>query len=640
MDREVFYSGETVTATRMNDAHTDAEEAQQGNATRAGAAQGLAAEAHKYGGIVAGLEVTYATDTTVSVTAGAAVDNDGIAAVVPSTATVSLARTGPTPAGDITNAEAEGVTSAALAVTAGQEVWLGLYLVPDEISSDQVTDALGNNIYSKVADSFHFEILKGTEAAAGGASVRPALETGKILLADILVDENEAIREISSIKAVCASTADFNAIGYGPDDAEDLFGRRNDLVAIDHDAQAGDALKLWYDAVDTGETNNRAAVNIRQPEARRAVRELAEKLATIGSSAGFAGTELVGGKAFAGKTKSYPAGTESALNPTGVSLHGQIDELVDTINAKLPRGGTNDFQGDLSIIGKLLIQGDLLGYNHRNATWYKGPLSLLDYGPDPQAGFQVKADFTDVEDLVSSPSWDNRHFADLYQRNIGTPAAPTTAVGVSGVDEALALMAESVNEADTANRRMGLRAQRFTAAIGANVAVGVRTAPGYMLQTLPGVSGSIRLALASAAALSEVKLRFGFYNVNWPTDLSACYIELDGNAGTCKAVAINAAGTSYSSSDLLGAGEFAGANDEDVWDLQLVVQSPTLVRGAVIGSTGTPAEATIASGQMTDDDAGGTPKPLGYCAFAEVERLTGNDPTADLLRFLAWTTTR
>lgn len=341
-DKQNWYLGQIVTEGEMDTIYTDVENAELNMAKEANLGQGPVATALRSGGILSGLGVTKLTVDSVQVTLGAARDSDGKRIALPSTASVSLVNLGDTPEGDTTNAQGDGSLTAS-SITAG-EAWLSLFIAYDTNLSDARVDSLNNTIYFRQTESFHFELLIGTDSAAPATS-RPNLADDRVLLADILLDNNGEIRVISTVDAICASSFDFANIGYGLDDTAALNGRRSDWVQLDPD---GTNLELWHNAVKTGNPNNKAYFNIREGDPREMVFALAEAFNTPGDSTTVAGSELMGGKETTGSSLSAP-GSATALDlSASSSIHTQLEEIKDKINTLLSRG-TDTLTGDLTV---------------------------------------------------------------------------------------------------------------------------------------------------------------------------------------------------------------------------------------------------------------------------------------------------
>lgn len=347
MDSQNFYAGQVVTAGDMDQIYGDAEAAENSLAQEASLSQAAAASAAKKGGILDGLVVTKTSATEVQVTLGAARDSNGDRIPLASTATVSLVNVGDTPAGDITAALGDGSALASL-IAAGNEAWLSLFLVADEILSDPRTDALGNNLYYRIEESFHFNLAVGSDALLGSATSRAALADGKVLLADILCDENGEIRVISvaplsNTDAICGSSRDLNNIGYGLDNTPALIGRRSDRLAIDAD---GTDFNAFRNAADTAFPGNRAYLSIRTDDLRDALRTLLLYLGSTGTAALWGGSDFIGTRQTTGGalTQNAAGALDYAAN---ASLHTALLAIRTRMNNKASRYVDN-------VLGRLL----------------------------------------------------------------------------------------------------------------------------------------------------------------------------------------------------------------------------------------------------------------------------------------------
>lgn len=350
-DKQDFYTGQLVDQAEMDVIYSDLDDAEVNLANDAGARQGAVADADKYGGILSGGVVTFNAVKVVNVSACVARDDNGVRIPLTVAATVSLTKLGATPEGDTTNATGAGA-NVSTNPGSGLENWVSLYLVHDTHYSDARTDALGNPIQYRQEESFHFFIDEGGLAAAP-SSTRQGPVTGKVLLTQILLDDDGEIQLIGGVRAICGSTKDFNTIGYGPLDAAALAGQRSDWVAIDSD---GTDLTLWQNAYDTDEDHNAACVSVRAGTPQEALRELAEAYATLGTPTQFAGTELIGGKSTTGKVLTNSAA--AAYNLASETLHTQLSHVADQLNNRVPRGGDTGLTGDYILKGQAAVHAD------------------------------------------------------------------------------------------------------------------------------------------------------------------------------------------------------------------------------------------------------------------------------------------
>src|SRR5581483_11223158 len=69
--------------------------------------------------------------------------------------------------------------------SAGNEMWVSLFLYFDRLGSDPRVDGFGNPIFFRISDSFKFYLVQGTPAAIGLA-IKPTLPgDNSLLLGDI-----------------------------------------------------------------------------------------------------------------------------------------------------------------------------------------------------------------------------------------------------------------------------------------------------------------------------------------------------------------------------------------------------------------------------------------------------------------------
>jgi hypothetical protein len=332
MDKQDWYLGQLVDEAAMDLIYTDVEAIVESLVSNANLGQGSTALAHRYGGILSGLVVTRSSDTLVDITAGAAADGDGKQIVVP-TSSVSLVRLGSTDEGDSSNALGDGSLTAD-SISAG-EAWLSLYVAFDVALSNKVFDALDAEVWNRQTDSFHFELLIGADAAAP-ATARANLDSTRVLLCDILLDNNGYIRQISGNDAIANSSKDLNVIGYGLEDTAALFGRRSDWIAIDAD---GTNFILLQEAYDSSQNHNHAYHNIRAGSAREAIAEFVNLYATAGTASKAGGSEIIGGRPITKTIDTSPGALPSNIDmPTG-SIHTQLEALYDFVKKVVWRGG-------------------------------------------------------------------------------------------------------------------------------------------------------------------------------------------------------------------------------------------------------------------------------------------------------------
>jgi len=332
--RKNFYTGQVVQQDEMDGAFEYAEDAEHDLAVDNGNAQHTTAGTTvKYGGIVKGLVVTKKDADEIYISAGVAKDSLGRRIEVPSQAIIRLDNIGDTTIGSVGSAGSPLTgDGAAIAVTAGKEAWVSIYVVYEEVQSDARTDDLGVGVYFDEAESFYFYIAIGSEAVAP-ATNRSPLDVNKVLLADILLDDSEEIQVLGGADAICSSSYDLVVAGYGPDDAAALTGRRNDWLAAEDDSD--------FPQLSTAEgdgTYSALHAAVRGGNAREALYELVRML-NIQAPSGKdpAGAEMIGVRAKAGAI-SYTHGPGANSLAAG-DLQGVLEDILATQNARVYRGG-------------------------------------------------------------------------------------------------------------------------------------------------------------------------------------------------------------------------------------------------------------------------------------------------------------
>lgn len=368
-DIQDWYLGQIVTEGEMDQLYTDLNAAERNLAKEAHLGQGPAVTAHRDGGILSGLVVTKDTTTSVEITAGSARDGNGKRISLGVDATVSLTNLGDTGEGETVSATGDGSLTAS-SITAG-EAWLSLFIAYDTNLSDTRIDALNNTINFRQSESFHFELMIGTDAAPP-ATARANLADTRVLLCDILLDNSGEIRQISGTDAVCVSTYDMNKIGYGPEDTAALAGRRSDWVAIDPD---GTSYPLLQTAYDSSEPHTHAYHNIRAGSPREAMQQLIELYAEPGTASKAGGSEVIGGRPVTGKVLSSPGASTALQMPSG-SVHTQLEALYDKVNTLLSRGG-DTLTGNLILTGSLTVSTITSALSITNTLSVTGKISAL-----------------------------------------------------------------------------------------------------------------------------------------------------------------------------------------------------------------------------------------------------------------------
>ena len=357
-NRQDWYLGQVVNEGEMDTIYDDLIAAERFLAVEGAMSQDPdPANALQYGGILSGLVVTKNAVDKVNVSFGTARDGFGkrinvnAGSGANSVATVSLTNLGDTEEGLSIDAVGDG-SLVATSITAG-EAWLSLFAAFDTNLSDIRVDALNNQISFRQLESFHFEILVGTDAAPP-ATARAPLASTRVLLADILLDNNGEIRTLYTYDAICGSSRDYDNIRYSSDYTANLGGRRADWVAIDTN-DAGTTYTLLKNSYDSSRDSTHAYHSIRAGSPREAIKQLIELYAEPGTASVAGGSEIIGGRPITGLTRASPTG--AALQMPAGSIHDQLLALYNKVNTLLSRGD-DTFTGTLTIVGSLVYTGD------------------------------------------------------------------------------------------------------------------------------------------------------------------------------------------------------------------------------------------------------------------------------------------
>lgn len=319
MNTRNFFHLQKVLEAELDTIFTQANTEEALSAAENGLAQNKATDTPDmkvFGGILEGLVVTKIDATTVQVTAGAARDDDGKKILLPSTATVSLTMLDETTIGDTTAATGDG---SAVAVTAGNEAWLSLFIEYAELLSDARIDGLGNTVYFQIDESFQFVLTLGTEAVAP-ATNQAAIGNGKVHLADILLDANEQIRTVGATIAIGSTNEFFDLLGVTTPGYEAMIGRRSDWAAFENATDFP-----LFAAEDT---------YIRAGNPRAAIYDLVKKLQV--SSGSPSGAELIGSLVRTGARSCQAEHSPLSLVAGGVDA--QILAILTELNKKVGRG--------------------------------------------------------------------------------------------------------------------------------------------------------------------------------------------------------------------------------------------------------------------------------------------------------------
>lgn len=228
-----WYLDQIVTQGDMDDLMDSIEDAERDMAFEAGLSQADSPDSVIFGGIRDGLVVaTTATVTIVSVTAGTCRDDSDTRIELPAAATVQMTKAGDCPEGDYIDAIPTSGADIATSCPGGRRIIASLFLVKDEALSDQVTDGSGATLYHQIDESFHFTIELGSSfdpAAVPVVPSRAALANGKVLLSDVLIENNAGNLQVV---ACCASSANWDVLGGN---YAGYSGRRSDWLAAEID---------------------------------------------------------------------------------------------------------------------------------------------------------------------------------------------------------------------------------------------------------------------------------------------------------------------------------------------------------------------------------------------------------------------
>jgi hypothetical protein len=323
MRRNNYGFKQVVTEAELDGSFDYVENAERALAIDAGASQEAVADtpgAQAYGGIVDGLVVTRsAANDYVNVSAGTARDDSGRKITIPA-ATVKITKTGDTPEGDSTDATGDGADITG-SCGVGQRIVCSLYAVYDEHEQDERTDGAAAQYFFDILESFHFHLKIGVAFPDPPVAepTRGALEDGKVLLTDLVLERPVADMQVAS-GGVCDSTPDWVALTglYIT-----LDGRRSDNIAIDDIAD----FPLSY---QTGFT-------LRGKSAREALYALVKQLQDPGFATGDPdGASIIAAKAAAGSDIVLPYAVRSVIADT---ITNNLANFMAEINNKVSRGG-------------------------------------------------------------------------------------------------------------------------------------------------------------------------------------------------------------------------------------------------------------------------------------------------------------
>jgi len=325
-----WYSGQLVTAADLDAGTVDGpEDTEHAMNIDNGLAQALVADTPDptvFGGILRGLVVSGVGNDYVSITAGACRDQLGkTIGLTAAPSTVLLTRTGLTTVGDAsmaTNATGADIT---LSCPTGDYIVASLYLVYDQELTNPVQNEAGTWVYKNVSESFKFDVQIGAafDAVTGPVSLPntfPSLTDGKVLLADILLENNLGSMEVKSIHMDSASW--FNLGGF----YVTFPGRRSDAFS----AEIFDA-NIPLTAL-TGA--------IRGGTSREVFYSFLQKLQSYIPQATLSGpgAAMVGAEP---QSEAVGLNIADTITLTAQSVSGQLAEIAGKLSSGLYRGGNN-----------------------------------------------------------------------------------------------------------------------------------------------------------------------------------------------------------------------------------------------------------------------------------------------------------
>jgi hypothetical protein len=273
---------------------------------------------HDLSGIWNGLTVTQNSGTpnlTVDVALGTAYDADGQRIRVPSQQDIDCS--------------VDYLAVSTAVATPGNEKYLAIFAEFDRALSDPRTDGHSSTVYFERAESFTIWVKQGTEAAIG-AAVKPALESGAILLcdvrlinaqtqilnADITTDRTQVPFRLTGTLSVTEKTAKA-AMQDVMDHVNGIVAGTTSILASGVDYAGGAS---WHD----GTTNPAASV---EAQLDKMLTELAGE--TTGTGNG--GAALIGANSIAGSPDSF----------ANDSIFAMFQEALSFINGRGRLTGTN-----------------------------------------------------------------------------------------------------------------------------------------------------------------------------------------------------------------------------------------------------------------------------------------------------------
>lgn len=308
------------------------------------------ADKSSYGGITTGFTVTHAGDLDFNITAGSAYDEQGRRAATASTLQLTVSNQGDTAIG------AAGTPAGASAEpTLGNERWVSAYLVYDRLESDERYDGYNYPVLFERAESFHFNVVAGTEKSIGSLldADKPARESGKLLVFDARI-KNEAGTTVYvshdvdrkewflNLTAANAPHLTIENKGNVRDAVKILLDHINDHVGGLTNLHPASVIEttitsLWADGV-------KGAYGL-STVLSDALNNLMEDL---NSTTEPAGVKHLGAKAQAPGLTTPPPSQASPAELSAGTLEDQLTELLEAVNGRIFRGGDSGIAGVLS----------------------------------------------------------------------------------------------------------------------------------------------------------------------------------------------------------------------------------------------------------------------------------------------------
>jgi len=365
------------------------------------------ADKSSYGGITSGFTVTHAGDLDFDITAGSAYDEQGRRAATASTLQLTVSNQGDTAIG-----AAGTPTGASAEPTLGNERWVTAYLVYDRLESDERYDGYNYPIYFERAESFHFNVVAGSEKAIGSLldADKPARESGKLLVFDARI-KNEAGTTVYvshdvdrkewflNLTAANLPNLTIESKGNVRDAIKILLDHINDHVGGLTNLHPASVIEttitsLWADGV-------KGAYGL-STVLSDALNNLMEDL---NSTTEPAGVKHLGAKAQAPGLTAPPPTQASPAELSAGTLEDQLTELLEAVNGRIFRGG------DSGITGVLSPETDGTALGTTANSWDVLARDLTVKG-------DLRSDLKPVTDGMGNLGAPLRRFSDIYTNNL------------------------------------------------------------------------------------------------------------------------------------------------------------------------------------------------------------------------------